>query len=211
MAVYLGSRCRRCRAEGLKLFLKGERCNSDRCAIVKKKGAPGAGPRARMRKRSDYGIQLREKQKVKRKYMMMEKQFHILFRRAEKMHGITGENLLSLLERRLDNVVYRMHFASSLKQARQVVLHGHVMVNGRKTNIPSYSVKEDDEIEISENSKKLMIVKESLKEYSRVGVAQWLEVDPDRVWGKIRALPQKHDIQDVTNINEQLIVELYSK
>ncbi len=211
MAVYLGPRCRQCRTESTKLFLKGERCTSDRCPVTKKRGLPGKGPRARLRKRSDYGYQLREKQKVKRMYVMLEKQFKLFFSRAEKAKGITGENLMSLLERRLDNVVYRMHFAASRKQARQLVSHGHVLVNGRRMSIPSHTLRPDDEVEVSENSKKLMVIKESLKEYSRAGVVPWLEVDPDKVWGKVRVAPQKGDIADVSGINEQLIVELYSK
>jgi small subunit ribosomal protein S4 len=211
MGRYLGPQCRLCRAEKVKLFLKGDRCKSDKCAMAKRKGVPGKGPRIRMRKISDYGIQLREKQKLKRIYGMFESQFKIFFERAERMKGITGENLLCLLERRLDNIVYRMHFAASRKQARQVVLHGHVMVNKKKVNIPSYIVKENDEIEIRDPSKKLILIKESLKEYSRTGVIPWLEVDPDKLTGKVKALPRKNDILDMADIKEQLIVELYSK
>ena len=211
MGRYVGPQCRLCRAEKAKLYLKGDKCESDKCPIVKKKGAPGKGPRARMRKISDYGIQLREKQKLKRIYGMLEKQFKIFFNRAERMRGITGENLLCLLERRLDNIIYRMRFASSRKQARQIVSHCHVYVNKRRVNIPSYIVKENDEVEIKEKSKKLMLIKESLKEYSKSGVMPWLEVDADRVWGKVKALPRRNDITDLADINEQLIVELYSK
>ncbi len=211
MGRYLGPQCRLCRAEGVKLYLKGDRCNTDKCPITKKKGMPGKGPRARIKKRSDYGVQLREKQKVKRMYGMLEKQFKIFFLKAEKMRGITGDNLIQLLERRLDNIVYRMHFASSRKMARQIVSHGHILVNGRKVNIPSYLVKENDEIEVREKSKKLLVIKESLKEYSRAGVVPWLEVDPDRVWGKVKMIPRRNDVTDLANVNEQLIVELYSK
>ncbi len=211
MGRYLGPSCRLCRAEGVKLYLKGERCNSDKCPITKKKGLPGKGPRARIRKRSDYGLQLREKQKVKRIYGMLEKQFKIFFLKAERMRGITGENLIQLLERRLDNIVYRMHFASSRNMARQLVSHGHIMVNGKKVNIPSYLVKENDEIEVRDKSKKLLVIKESLKEYSRSGVVPWLEVDPDRLWGKVKMIPRRSDVTDLADINEQLIVELYSK
>ncbi len=211
MGRYLGPSCRLCRAEGVKLYLKGERCNSDKCPITKKKGLPGKGPRARIRKRSDYGLQLREKQKVKRIYGMLEKQFKIFFLKAERMRGITGENLIQLLERRLDNIVYRMHFASSRNMARQLVSHGHIMVNGKKVNIPSYLVKENDEIEVRDKSKKLVVIKESLKEYSRSGVVPWLEVDPDRLWGKVKMIPRRSDVTDLADINEQLIVELYSK
>ena len=211
MGRYLGPQCRLCRAEGVKLYLKGERCNTDKCPITKRKGMPGKGPRARIRKRSDYGFQLREKQKVKRMYGMLEKQFKIFFLKAERMRGITGENLIQLLERRLDNIVYRMHFASSRKMARQIVSHGHILVNGRKVNVPSYLVKENDEIEVKEKSKKLLAIKDSLKEYSRAGVVPWLEVDPDRVWGKVKMIPRRNDVTDLADVNEQLIVELYSK
>ena len=211
MGRYLGPQCRLCRAEGVKLYLKGDRCNSDKCPITKKKGAPGKGPRDRIRKKSDYGLQLREKQKVKRIYGMLEKQFKIFFMKAERMRGVTGDNLIQLLERRLDNIVYRMHFASSRKEGRQLVLHGHVMVNGRKVNIGSYLVKENDEIEVREKSKKLLSIKESLKEYSRSGVSPWLTVDPDRVWGQVKGIPRRNDVTDLADINEQLIVELYSK
>ena len=211
MGRYIGPQCRLCRAEGTKLFLKGDRCRGSKCPVSKKKGAPGKGPRARTRKLSDYGVQLREKQKVKRMYGLLEKQFKIFFTRADKMRGITGENLLILLERRLDNIIYRMHFASSRKAARQLVLHGHVKVNGRRVNIASYLVKEDDSIEIREPSKKIVAIKDSLKEYSRSGVSPWLAVDPDQQMGKVVAIPRKNDITDLADVNEQLIVELYSK
>jgi small subunit ribosomal protein S4 len=211
MGRYIGPNCRLCRAEKTKLMLKGDRCKSDKCPITKRKGAPGKGPRARTRKISDYGIQLREKQKLKRIYGMMEGQFKIFFEKAERMKGITGENLLCLLESRLDNIVYRMHLAGSRKQARQLVLHGHVFINRKKVNIPSYLVKPEDVIEIKENSKKLILIKESLKEFSRGGVMPWLEVDPDKLAGKVKALPRRSDILDMADIREQLIVELYSK
>ena len=211
MGRYLGPQCRLCRAEGTKLMLKGDRCKGGKCPIAQKKGAPGKGPRARIKKLSNYGVQLREKQKVKRIYGMLEKQFRIFFSRAERMKGITGDNLLILLERRLDNIIYRMHFASSRKQGRQLVSHGHIMVNGRKVTIPSYIVKADDEIRICEKSAKVLLIKESLKEYSRSGVSPWLEVDPDEVNGKVKNLPRRNDITDLADVKEQLIVELYSK
>ena len=211
MGRYLGPQCRLCRAENVKLFLKGERCSGAKCPITKRRGKPGKGPRARMKKLSDYGIQLREKQKLKRLYGMLEKQFKIFFNRAERIKGITGENLIILLERRLDNLVYRMHFASSRKQARQFVSHGHISINGRKVTLPSYLVQKGDEIEVRENSKKMTEIKESLKEYSRSGVVPWLEVDPDRVCGTVKAIPRRNDITDLADVNEQLIVELYSK
>jgi small subunit ribosomal protein S4 len=211
MARNTGPQCRLCRAEKTKLFLKGERCNSAKCPITQKKGAPGKGPRSRMRKVSDYGLQLREKQKVKRMYGMLERQFRLFFERAERMKGITGENLLIMLERRLDNIVYRMRFASSRKQGRQLVSHGHVQVNGSRVNIASYLVKAEDEITICESSKKLTAIKDSLKEYSRSGAVQWLNVDPDKMMGKVLAIPRRNDLVDLAEVKEQMIVELYSK
>ena len=156
MARYTGPLCRLCRAEQKKLFLKGDRCKSDKCPINRKRAMPGKDPKARTGKRSDYGVQLREKQKLKRMYGMLEKQFRIFFDRALRMSGITGENLIGLLERRLDNVVYRMHFAVNRNQARQIVQHGHILVNGKHVNIPSYLVKAGDVIEVKENSKNLV-------------------------------------------------------
>jgi small subunit ribosomal protein S4 len=193
------------------LFLKGDRCHSDRCPITRKKSAPGKGPRARTRKPSDYGIQLREKQKVKRMYGMLESQFKLFFDRAERMRGITGENLLILLERRLDNVLYRMRFASSRKQARQLVSHGLFDVNGRKVTIPSYMTRPDDVIEVRHKERKNLAIKESLKEFSRSGVVPWLEVDPDNLRGRILQNPRRNDLTDLGDVKEQLIVELYSK
>ena len=184
---------------------------SDKCPITRRRGKPGRNLRARPKKLSDYGIQLREKQKVKRMYGMMEKQFRLFFTKAAQQKGITGDTLVSMLERRLDNMVYRMHFASSRKQGRQLVSHGHVRVNGRRVTIPSYLVREGDEIEVQEKSKKLTAIKDSLKEYSRSGVVPWLEVDPDKVWGKVNAIPRRADVADLAEVQEQLIVELYSK
>ncbi len=157
MARYTGPVCRLCRTEQKKLMLKGDRCKSDKCPINKKRAAPGKDPKARAGKRSDYGLQLREKQKLKRIYGMQEKQFSLFFERALRMPGITGENLFELLERRIDNVVYRMRFAASRSQARQIVLHGHVTVNGKRVNIPSYLVRPNDVIEIKESSKNLVV------------------------------------------------------
>ncbi|MBN2049476.1 MAG: 30S ribosomal protein S4 [Spirochaetales bacterium] len=211
MARNIEPQCRQCRAEKKKLYLKGERCNSAKCPISKKRPAPGKGPRDRQRKMSDYGIQLREKQRLKRQYGMLEKQFKIFFNRAERMPGKTGENLIVLLERRLDNMVYRMRFAASRKQARQLVSHGHITVNGRVVNIPSYITRENDVIAIREESKKLLIIKESLKEYTRSGVYPWLEVNPDEMKGTIKGIPIRSDIVDLMDVKEQLIVELYSK
>ena len=211
MGRYTGPQCRLCRAEETKLFLKGERCKTAKCPITKRRGKPGRSLRARPKKISDYGIQLREKQKVKRMYGMMEKQFRLFFDKAARQKGITGETLITMLERRLDNMVYRMHFAGSRKQGRQIVSHGHVRVNGRRVTIPSYLVREGDEIEVQEKSKKLTAIKDSLKEYSRSGVMPWLEVDPDKIWGKVKAIPRRSDIFDLADVQEQLIVELYSK
>jgi len=164
-----------------------------------------------MRKVSNYGIQLREKQKLKRIYCLLEKQFKIFFEKAVRMKGVTGENLLTLLERRLDNIIYRMHFASSRKQARQIVKHGHVTINGRKVDIPSYLLRAGDEIVIKEKSVGMTAIKDSLKEYTSSGVVPWLEVDPDKGRGKVVAIPRRSDLIDMKDINEQLIVELYSK
>ena len=211
MGRYLGPSCRLCRAEGVKLFLKGDRCHSPKCQITKRKGKPGKSPRARLQKVSDYGVQMREKQKVKRMYGMFERQFRNFFRKATRERGVTGENLIKLLEKRLDNIVYRLHFASSRKQARQLVSHGHILVNGRRVTIPSYLVRENDTIAVHDRAKRLTIIKDGLKEYSRSGVVPWLEVDPDALTGHVRAIPQRSDVVDLAGVNEQLIVELYSK
>ncbi len=211
MARNIGPQCRLCRSQGYKLYLKGDRCRSAKCPVTRKKGAPGKGPRSRTKKISDYGVQLHEKQKLKRMYGMLERQFHLFFLRAERARGITGENLIQMLERRLDNVVYRMHLAPSRKSARQLVQHGHVTVNGRRATIPSLLVKENDAIAVREKSTKLTAVKESLKEYSRAGIVPWLEIDPDKMAGRVRAIPRRSEVSDLADIKEQLIVELYSK
>jgi small subunit ribosomal protein S4 len=192
-------------------MLKGDRCKSDKCPVNKKRPAPGKDPKGRAGKRSDYGVQLREKQKLRRIYGMQERQFSLFFERALRMTGITGENLFVLLERRLDNVVYRLRFASSRSQARQIVLHGHVMVNGKRVNVPSYLVKPEDDIAIGESSKSLVVIKDSLKEYGKSGVMPWLQLDPDAMKGKFLAAPRRSDITDLADIKEQMIVELYSK
>jgi small subunit ribosomal protein S4 len=211
MARYTDSVCRLCRAEGKRLFLKGERCHSAKCAITKKRNPPGKGPRFRSRKPSNYGIQLREKQKLKRIYGMLERQFRNVFSEADRMGGKTGDNLISLLEARLDNIVFRMRFASSRSQARQIVSHGHVLVNGKRVTIPSYTVRENDTIEIAESSKKMVVIKEALKEFTRSGVSPWLDVDPDSLSGTVKAIPRRSDVTDIAEVNEQLIVELYSR
>ncbi len=211
MARYVGPQCRLCRAEKTKLFLKGSRCNSPKCPINKKRNTPGKAPRSRSRKPSDYGIQLREKQKLKRIYGMLEKQFTIFFERAEKMEGKTGENLIGLLEKRLDNMVFRMCFATSRKQARQFVLHGHVLVNGQRVTVPSYMVKAGDEITIAEKSKAMTEIKDALKEFSKSGIVPWLTLDPDKMACTVNAVPRRSEITELAHVNEQLIVELYSK
>jgi small subunit ribosomal protein S4 len=192
-------------------MLKGVRCKSDKCPVNKKRAAPGKDPKLRPGKRSDYGVQLREKQKLKRIYGMQEKQFHLFFERALHMPGITGENLFALLERRLDNVVYRFRFAVSRTQARQIVLHGHIKVNGKRVNVPSYLVKAEDIIEIEEASKNMVVIKDALKEFGKSGVMPWLQLDPDGMKGKFLAVPRRGDITDLADIKEQMIVEYYSK
>jgi small subunit ribosomal protein S4 len=192
-------------------MLKGERCRSDKCPINRKRPAPGKDPKARPGKRSDYGVQLREKQKLKRIYGMQEKQFSLFFERALRMTGITGENLFVLLERRLDNVVYRLRFAVSRSQARQIVLHGHILVNGKRVNVPSYLVRPEDTIEIAESGKNMVAIKDALKEFGKSGVMPWLQLDPDAMKGKFLAAPRRSDITDLADIKEQMIVELYSK
>ncbi|MCQ2603988.1 MAG: 30S ribosomal protein S4 [Spirochaetia bacterium] len=211
MGRYLGPTCRLCRTEKRKLMLKGERCNSAKCPIAKKKEAPGKAAKARSAKLSDYGLQLREKQKLRKIYGLMEKQFKLTFNEAKRMKGLTGENLIVLLESRLDNIVYRLRFATSRNQARQLVNHGHVYVNGNRVDIPSYRVKANDVVELGEDSKKFVIVKESLKEFTKSGVMPWLDVDPDNMKGVVKALPLRSEVADLADINEQLIVELYSR
>lgn len=211
MARYTGPVCRLCRTEQKKLFLKGDRCKSDKCPINRKRAAPGKDPKARAGKRTDYGNQLREKQKLKRIYGMTEKQFVLFFERALRMPGITGENLFVLLEQRLDNVAYRLRFATSRAQARQVVLHGHVTVNGKPVDVPSYLVKPNDVIEVKEASKNLVVIKEALKEFGKAGVMPWLSLDPDAMKGTFLANPRRSDVTDLADIKEQMVVELYSK
>lgn len=208
MARYTGPSCRLCRRENMELFLKGDRCYTDKCAIKRRNYAPGQHGQGRT-KTSDYGVQLREKQKVKRLYGLLEKQFRSYFERADRMKGVTGENLLSLLERRLDNVVYRLGFASSRAEARQLVRHGHFILNGRKATIPSMQIKTGDMIELREKSRAVTSINEALDAVVRRGIPQWLELERDSFKGTAKALPVREDI--VTPIQEQLIVELYSK
>ena len=206
MARYTDANCKLCRREGQKLFLKGERCYSSKCAIERRNYAPGQHGQAR-KKQSDYGMQLREKQKAKRFYGMQETQFRNLFEKAAKKPGMTGENLLVLLETRLDNVVFRLGFASSRKEARQLVTHGHFTVNGKKADIPSMEVKAGDVIKVKEKSQSSPKFKE-VKEMS-ITVPSWLSVDVEKLEGKVITLPRREDID--TPIAEHLIVELYSK
>jgi small subunit ribosomal protein S4 len=209
LARYTGAVCRLCRREGMKLFLKGSKCFSDKCPIEKRNFAPGQHGKDRKAKIVGYGLQLREKQKAKRIYFTLEGQFRNYFEKAARTRGVTGAMLLQQLERRLDNVVYRLGFAQSRRQARQLVRHGHVAVNGKKVNIPSFQVNAGQEISIRENSKKLVIL-EMAKEFAAHGTTpNWLEIDRDNYKGKILSLPKREDIQ--LPVNEQLIVELYSK
>ena len=206
MAKYTGADCKLCRREGCKLFLKGERCLTKKCAMERRPVAPGVHGQSR-KKQTEYCLQLREKQKVKRAYGLLEKQFRKYYDTANNMKGIVGENMLSLLERRLDNVVYRMGIGASRAEARQIVNHGHITVNGKTVNIPSYLVKVDDIIAIKENKKELPMFKE-LKDV-KVVMPKWLEFNSEKLTGKINALPQRDDID--LNIREHLIIELYSK
>lgn len=209
MARYRESVCRFCRREGLKLYLKGERCYTEKCAVDRRNKPPGQHGDRRI-KYSDYGIQLREKQKVKRIYGLLENQFRLYFKRADRMKGVTGFNLLLLLERRLDNTVYRMGFAPSRNQARQLVRQGHFIVNGRKVNIPSFQVSVGDVIEIKEKSRKSKPIVSTLEDIQkRGGAARWLELDADNFKGTVKEFPAREDI--TMPIEEQLIVELYSK
>ena len=208
MARYTGAVCRLCRREGMKLYLKGDRCYSDKCAFVSKQYAPGQHGQSR-KKASEYGIQLREKQKVRRIYGIMEKQFRLYFEKAERQKGVTGENLLRLLESRLDKVIYRLGLASSRIDARQLVRHGHFTVDGRKVNIPSYLVKPGQVISVKEGSRKSPKFEEIEAALAHRTPPQWLEMDKENLVGKVIALPTREDID--LPINEQLIVELYSR
>ncbi len=209
MARYRGSVCRLCRRENIKLFLKGDRCYSDKCAFDRRGYPPGQHGQRRGRKISDYGIQLREKQKVKRMYGLSEKQFRLFFKRADNQKGITGINLLVMLERRLDNVIYRMGFVNSRSQGRHLVRHRHFLVNGGNVNIPSCLVKIGDEIQVREKSRKIKTIEDSLDAVVRRGVPQWLDLDKDNMKGIIKGFPAREDL--TTPIQEQFIVELYSK
>ncbi len=209
MARYVGPVCRLCRREGMKLFLKGERCYTEKCAIEKRNVPPGQHGKTRKAKLLGYGLQLREKQKVKRIYGVLENQFRRYFEAAERQRGITGETLLQLLERRLDNVVYRMGLATSRPQARQLVRHGHFLVNGRKVDIPTYSVRVGDLVTVRPTSVKNPTIAHAMEEVKGRGIPEWLSFDGEKAEGRVVSLPTREQIN--LPVQEQLIVELYSK
>lgn len=209
MARYTGSACRLCRRENVKLYLKGDRCYSDKCAFDRRGYPPGEHGQRRGRKFSDYGVQLREKQKAKRIYGLSEKQFRLFFEKAEQHKGITGTNLLVMLERRLDNVVYRLGFANSRTQARHLVRHKHFLVNGKQVDIPSCLTKIGDVVEVREKSRKIQNIADSMDAVVRRGVPQWLDLEKEQMKGVVKGYPVREDI--TMPMQEQLIVELYSK
>jgi small subunit ribosomal protein S4 len=209
LARNLDPKCRQCRREGEKLFLKGEKCFTDKCAIEKRNFAPGQHGQRRNQRLSDYGVQLREKQKLRRIYGVLEAQFRSYYAEADRQKGITGENLLQLLECRLDNVTYRMGIGASRTEARQVVRHNGVLVNGKRVNIPSYQVKPGDTIEVAEAAKSQLRIKGALASAEQRGFPEWLEVDVKGLKGVFKAKPQRDDLP--ATINESLVVELYSK
>ena len=210
MARYIGPVCRQCRREGMKLYLKGERCHSEKCAIEKRNFIPGQHGKDRAKKIVGYGLQLREKQKVRRIYGVLERQFRITFEKAALQKGITGENLMQNLERRLDSVIFRMGFGTSRAQARQVVGHGHIDLNGRKCNIPSAMVKVGDVISVRENSKNNATILAARDATAHAPAPNWIDVDREGLKGRIQSLPKREDLVQI-QLNEQLIVELYSK
>ena len=209
MARYNGPVCRLCRREGMKLFLKGERCYMEKCAIEKRNVPPGQQGKARKAKLMGYGLQLREKQKVKRTYGVLENQFRRYFESADRQRGITGETLLQLLERRFDNVIYRLGLATSRPQARQLVRHGHFFVNERKVTIPSYSLGVGDTVTVHKNSAKKVSIQHAIEEVKGRGIPDWLTFDGEKLSGKVSSLPTREQIN--LPVQEQLIVELYSK
>ncbi len=208
MARNLDPKCRQCRREGEKLFLKGEKCFTDKCGVERRDYAPGQHGQ-KMVRRSDYAVQLREKQKLRRSYGLLEGQFRITYERAESMRGVTGENLLQQLESRLDNVVYRMGFGASRSEARQVVRHNGILVNGRRVNIPSYQVRPGDAVEVAEKGKGQLRIKAAAQAAESRGFPEWVEVDASALKGIFKAKPQRSDLP--ATINESLVVELYSK
>jgi len=209
MARYIGPVCRLCRREGMKLFLKGERCYSDKCAIEKRNVPPGQHGRARRAKIVGYGIQLREKQKVKRTYGVLENQFRRYFEAADRQKGITGQLLLQMLERRLDNVVYRLGFATSRAQGRQLVRHGHFTVNGRKVDIPSYQIRQGEVVAVKASSVENVTIQHAVEEVKGRGIPEWLTMEATGLAGRVSQLPTREQIN--LPVEEQLIVELYSK
>jgi small subunit ribosomal protein S4 len=210
LARYIGPVCRQCRREGMKLFLKGERCHSEKCAIERRNFVPGQHGKDRKAKIVGYGLQLREKQKVRRVYGVLERQFRTTYEKAAAQKGITGENLMSALERRLDSVIYRMGFGTSRAQSRQVVRHGHVEVNGRKCNIPSAQVKVGDVVSVRESSKNNATILAARDATAHAPAPNWIDVDREGLKGRITSLPQRSELVQI-QMNEQLIVELYSK
>ena len=209
MARYVGPVCRLCRREGMKLFLKGERCYGEKCGIEKRNVPPGEHGKTRKARLVGYGLQLREKQKVKRTYGVLENQFRRYFEAADRQRGITGERLLQLLERRLDNVVYRLGLATSRPQARQLVRHGHFLVNGRRTDVPSYSVHEGDVVSVRAKSAKNLSIQHAMEEVKGRGIPEWLVFEAETMAGRIASMPTREQIN--LPVQEQLIVELYSK
>ena len=210
MARYIGPVCRQCRREGMKLYLKGERCHSEKCAIEKRNFIPGQHRKDRAKKIVGYGLQLREKQKVRRVYGVLERQFRLGFDKAALQKGITGENLMQNLERRLDSVIFRMGFGTSRAQARQVVSHGHIDLNGRKCNIPSAMIKVGDVISVRESSKSNATILAARDATAHAPAPNWIDVDREGLKGRVQSLPKREDLVQI-QLNEQLIVELYSK
>ena len=209
MARYRGPVCRLCRREGMKLFLKGERCYGERCAVERRNVPPGDHGKGRKAKLQGYGLQLREKQRLKRMYGVLERQFRRYFEAADRRKGITGETLLQLLERRLDNVVYRLGFATSRPQARQLVRHGHFLVNGRRADIPSYSLRAGDRVSVKAASAKAPAIVYAMEEVKGRGIPEWLELDVEGLAGRLASIPTREQLN--LPVQEQLIVELYSK
>jgi small subunit ribosomal protein S4 len=209
LSRYRESACRLCRRENLKLYLKGDRCYSDKCAFDRRSYPPGQHGQRRGGKTSDYGLQLREKQKAKRSYCLSEKQFKLTFQRADRKKGITGTNLLVMLEQRLDNVVFRLGFANSRPQARQLVNHNHFLVNGKKVNIPSYQIKVGDVVEVREKSREIKAISEAQEAVVRRSMPQWLDLEKEKMKGSVRGIPVREDI--TMPIEESQIVELYSR
>jgi small subunit ribosomal protein S4 len=209
LARYTDSSCRLCRREALKLFLKGDRCYTEKCSLERRGYAPGQHGQSHKKQSSDYGVQLREKQKLKRMYRLLEKQFRGYFEKADQQRGITGTNLLVLLERRLDNMIFRMGFSNSRDEARQLSTHGHFLVNGKPVNIPSYLLKAGDVITVKEGSRKITRILEAMETVARRGVPNWLELDKENFKASIKMLPVREDL--TMPVQEQLVVELYSK